>query len=417
MRKILSILVLALSFAGAADAVVVQKIFLKNGSVLSGYIQRQDNNGNMFIRSDNAIICLKSKDATISNEKNYNIKDLNKAWLDWAEKNDEFEGVGDNRTLLLADITTKAKSVTKVRVLERGEVVKYLEMTPNTYQISWKDVINIKGEKRSKTALSGINRIYQLKSGMEFEGQYAEENDSVITLYLNNGVRQSFKIDDMVKCTFRPINPNQDIFAQSELLDIVKTKNGTETKGIIIERNYTSDKDSENYYLVQQQSGAIQSIKISDVLETRKEENPQYDPKFDILLKEGEVVINRQEVVLAKIKEEGDKIVFDSLNNKVVIAKDPNNNTKVTVEYRNANGSNLETYQVVRVTKATEKRRRETVSYYYFSYRDLVNATIRPVSLETSVNHTTKAEYIVGGEGVFALYDAQSRKAYPFTIK
>lgn len=417
MRKILSILVLALSFAGAADAVVVQKIFLKNGSVLSGYIQRQDNNGNMFIRSDNAIICLKSKDATISNEKNYNIKDMNKAWVDWAEKNDEFEGVGDNRTLLLADITTKAKSVTKVRVLERGEVVKYLEMTPNTYQISWKDVINIKGEKRSKTALSGINRIYQLKSGMEFEGQYAEENDSVITLYLNNGVRQSFKIDDMVKCTFRPINPNQDIFAQSELLDIVKTKNGTETKGIIIERNYTSDKDSENYYLVQQQSGAIQSIKISDVLETRKEENPQYDPKFDILLKEGEVVINRQDVVLAKIKEEGDKIVFDSLNNKVVIAKDPNNNTKVTVEYRNANGSNLETYQVVRVTKATEKRRRETVSYYYFSYRDLVNATIRPVSLETSVNHTTKAEYIVGGEGVFALYDAQSRKAYPFTIK
>ena len=348
---------------------------------------------------------------------NYNIKDLGKAWIDWAEKNDEFEGVGDNRTLLLADITTKAKSVTKVRVLERGEVVKYLEMTPNTYQISWKDVINIKGEKRSKTALSGINRIYQLKSGMEFEGQYAEENDSVITLYLNNGVRQSFKLDDMVKCTFRPINPNQDIFAQSELLDIVKTKNGAETKGVIIERNYTSDKDSENYYLVQQQSGAIQSIKISDVLETRKEENPQYDPKFDILLKEGEVVINRQDVVLAKIKEEGDKIVFDSLNNKVVIAKDPNNNTKVTVEYRNANGSNLETYQVVRVTKATEKRRRETVSYYYFSYRDLVNATIRPVSLETSVNHTTKAEYIVGGEGVFALYDAQSRKAYPFTIK
>ena len=417
MRKILSILVLALSFAGAADAVVVQKIFLKNGSVLSGYIQRQDNNGNMFIRSDNAIICLKSKDATVSNEKNYNIKDLNKAWVDWAEKNDEFEGVGDNRTLLLADITSKAKSVTKVRVLERGEVVKYLEMTPNTYQISWKDVINIKGEKRSKTALSGINRICQLKSGMEFEGQYAEENDSVLTLYLNNGVRQSFVINDVVKYTFRPINPNQDIFAQSELLDIVKTKNGTETKGIIIERNYTSDKDSENYYLVQQQSGAIQSIKISDVLETRKEENPQYDPKFDILLKEGEVVINRQDVVLAKIKEEGDKIVFDSLNNKVVIAKDPNNNTKVTVEYRNANGSNLETYQVVRVTKATEKRRRETVSYYYFSYRDLVNATIRPVSLETSVNHTTKAEYIVGGEGVFALYDAQSRKAYPFTIK
>lgn len=415
MKKILSIIALALFFTSSAKAVVVQKIYLKDGSVLSGYIQKQDNNGNLTFRSDNAEICLKSKDATISNEKNYSVKDLNKAWIDWAEKNEEFEGIGDNRTLLLADVTSKTKTLSKVKILERGEVVKYLEMTPNTYQISWKNVFSIKGEKRSKTALSGINRIYQLKSGMEFEGQYAEENDSVLTLYLNNGVRQSFKINDVVKYTFRPINPNQDIFAQSPLLDIVKTKSGAETKGIIIEQNYTSDKDSENYFLVQQQSGAIQSIKLSDIAETRKEENPKYDPKYDILLKEGDVVINRQEVALVNIKEQGDNIVFDSLSNKVVIDREANNNTKVTVEYRSANGSNLEAYQLVKVSKYTDKKGKE--SYYYFSYRDLVNATVRPASLETSVNHTTKAEYIVGGQGVFALYDAKSKKAIPFTIK
>jgi len=415
MKKILSIIAFALGFAGSAEAVIVQKIYLKNGSVLSGYIQKQEGNGNLTFHTDIAEICLKSKDATISNEKNYNIKDLGKAWIDWAEKNDEFEGVGDSRTLMLADVSSKNKSVSRVKILERGEVVKYLEMAPNTYRIAWKDVVSIKGEPRSKTALSGINRIYQLKSGMEFEGQYAEENDSVLTLYLNNRVRQSFKINDVVKYTFRPINPNQDIFAQSPLLDIVKTKSGSETKGIIIEQNYTSDKDSENYFLVQQQSGAIQSIKLSDIAETRKEENPKYDPKYDILLKEGDVVINRQEVALVNIKEQGDNIVFDSLSNKVVIDREANNNTKVTVEYRSANGSNLEAYQLVKVSKYTDKKGKE--SYYYFSYRDLVNATVRPASLETSVNHTTKAEYIVGGQGVFALYDAKSKKAIPFTIK
>ena len=415
MKKILSIIAFALGFAGSAEAVIVQKIYLKNGSVLSGYIQKQEGNGNLTFHTDIAEICLKSKDATISNEKNYNIKDLGKAWIDWAEKNDEFEGVGDSRTLMLADVSSKNKSVSRVKILERGEVVKYLEMAPNTYRIAWKDVVSIKGEPRSKTALSGINRIYQLKSGMEFEGQYAEENDSVLTLYLNNRVRQSFKINDVVKYTFRPINPNQDIFAQSPLLDIVKTKSGAETKGIIIEQNYTSDKDSENYFLVQQQSGAIQSIKLSDIAETRKEENPKYDPKYDILLKEGDVVINRQEVALVNIKEQGDNIVFDSLSNKVVIAREANNSTWVTVEYRSANGSNLEAYQLVKVSKYTDKKGKE--SYYYFSYRDLVNATVRPASLETSVNHTTKAEYIVGGQGVFALYDAKSKKAIPFTIK
>ena len=382
---------------------------------MSGYIQKQDDNGNLTIHSDVAEICLKSSQATISNEKNYTESELDKNWVEWAEKNEAFEGTGNQRTLYLADVTSKSKTVAKVKIIERGELVRYLEMSPDIYTIPWKDVLAIKGEKRCKTALSGINRIFQLKSGMEFEGQYAEETDSLLTLYLNNGIRQSFKINDVIKYTFRPINPNQDIFAQSELLNIVKTKNGNETKGIIIEQNYTSAKDSENYFLVQQPSGAIQSIKVSDILETRKEENPKFDPKFDVLLKEGEVLINRQEVVMTGITEKGENSVLDSLSEKVVIKKDPQNNTRVTVEYRNANGANIEAYQVVKVNKIENKKEKKTM--YGVSYRDLVNSTIRPVSVETSVNHTTKAEYIVGGQGTFALYDAKNKKAIPFIIK
>ena len=415
MKKILSIMVAALAIAGSAEAVIVQKIYLKDGSVLSGYIQKQDDNGNLTIHSDVAEICLKSSQATISNEKNYTEGELDKNWVEWAEKNEAFEGTGNQRTLYLADVTSKSKTVAKVKIIERGELVRYLEMSPDIYTIPWKDVLAIKGEKRCKTALSGINRIFQLKSGMEFEGQYAEETDSLLTLYLNNGIRQSFKINDVIKYTFRPINPNQDIFAQSELLNIVKTKNGNETKGIIIEQNYTSAKDSENYFLVQQPSGAIQSIKVSDILETRKEENPKFDPKFDVLLKEGEVLINRQEVVMTGITEKGENSVLDSLSEKVVIKKDPQNNTRVTVEYRNANGANIEAYQVVKVNKIENKKEKKT--FYGVSYRDLVNSTIRPVSVETSVNHTTKAEYIVGGQGTFALYDAKNKKAIPFIIK
>jgi uncharacterized protein with PhoU and TrkA domain len=415
MKKIASFIILALAFASSAQAVIVQKIYMKDGSVLRGYIQKQDDNGNLTFHSDIAEICLKSKDVTISNEKNYSVNELDKAWVDWAEENEAFEGAGNNRTLYLADVTSKSKTVSRVKIIERGELVRYLQMTPDVYLIAWKDVMAIKGEKRSKTALSGINRIFQLKSGMEFEGEYAEETDSLLTLYLNNGIRQSFKINDVIKYTFRPINPNQDIFAQSELLNIVKTKNGNETKGIIIEQNYTSNNDTENYFLVQQQSGAIQSIKLSDIVETRKEENPKFDPKFDVLLKEGDVLINRQEVFITSISEKGENNVLDSLSEQVVIKKDPQNNTRVTVEYRNANGANVEAYQVVKVNKIENKKEKKTA--YGVSYRDLVNSTIRPVSIETSVNHTTKAEYIVGGQGVFALYDAKNKKAIPFIIK
>lgn len=413
MKKILSIIALSIAFIGGANAVVVQKIYLKNGSVLSGYIQKQDGKGNLTFHSDNAEICIKSKDATISNERNYNIKDLNDAWVKWAEKNEEFEGVGDNRTIFLADVATKTKHVSKVKILERGTIVKYLEMTPNVYNIAWKDVNYIKGEKRSKTALSGINRKYQLKSGMEFEGQYAEENDSTLSLYMNNGVRHSFKINDVIKYVFLPINPNQDIFAQSELLDVVKAKNGNEVRGIIIEQNYSSNKDSENYFLIQQESGAIQSIKVSEISETRKEENPKFDPKYDILLKSGEVVINRQEAKVLKVKEEKGELILDSLNNDIVIKKDANNNTLVTIEYRDDNGSNAEIYKLVKVRTKTVKKN----TVYGFTFKDVVNSPYRPRSIETSVNHTTKVEYIVGGEGTFVLYDSKKQISYCFTIK
>lgn len=413
MKKTITAIIMLLTVVSVAKAVVVQRLYLKNGSVLSGYIQKQDGKSNLTFTTDEAVICLKSSEATISNEKNYNVRELTKEWVEWAEKNEEFEGIGDNRTLFLADVTTKDKSVTRVKILERGEVVKYLEMTPNIYTVAWNQVNFIKGEKRSKTALSGINRIYQLKSGMEYEGQYAEENDSMLTLYLAKGVRQSFKIDDVIKYTFRPINPNQTIFEQSELLDVVKTKNGNETKGIVIEQNYTSKKDVENYFLVQQESGAIQSIKLTEIAETRKEKNPAYDPKFDIILKEGDVVINRKEVMTVKAKDTKDDIVLDSLPQKVVVAKDSHNNTKVCIEYFNSTGTNIEIYQLVKVKTKTVKKD----TFHGFTFRDLVNNPYRPISIETSVNHTTKVEYLVGGHGTFAFYDPVSKTAIPFTIK
>lgn len=413
MKKIIALLTIIFALCGVAKAVVVQKIILKNGSELSGYIQKQDDKGNLTFQSEHAIIFLNGNEVQLSNEKAYDIKSLDKAWIEWGEKNDAFNGIGENRTLFLCDISVKDKNVSKVRILERGTVVKYLEMTPNTYSIAWKDVEAIKGEKRSKTALSGINRIYQLKTGTKYEGEYAEETDSTLSLYLDNGIVQSFKINEVVKYSFYPINPNQDIFAQSELLDVIKTTNN-EIKGIIIEQNYMSNKNTENYFLVQQQSGAIQSIKVSDILETRKEENPQYDPQFDILLKEGEVVINRNAVQYVKVKENEDYLLLDSLSYKVVLPKGENNATKVILEYHNPNGANIETFQLIKVTKFTVKKK---TTVYGFSYKDLVNAVYRPMNVETSANHTTKAEYTVGGQGIFALYDAKSKQAIPFIVK
>lgn len=413
MKKILFLLVALCVLGVDARAIVVQKVYLKEGSVLNGYIQRQEGDGKLTIHTDYATICINNGKATVAGEQAYGENALSQAWKDWAEKNDEFQGEKGNRSLWLGNVLVNGVlKASMVKILESGATVKYLEMSPNTYKVDWKNVKSIKGEKRNKTALSGINRIYQLRNGEQCEGQYAEETDSTLSLYLANGSVRSFNIDDVIKYVFKPINPNQSLFEQSPLIDIVKT-NHAEYRGVIIEQNYSSKKDNENYVLISLESGAIQSVKVSDIVETMKEENKLYSPKFDIVLNPDEVVVNRLPVEYVKVAEVAGVLAIDSLSHKVVIQKDNLKPTQIIVESNLSNGKNIDMWQLVKVTKLASKKK----TTYQFTYKDLVNSEIHAKKIEKSVNNTTRMEYQVDLAGVYALYDAQGKRAIPIIVK
>lgn len=436
MKKIFSLFLVLTLYSSVVHAVVVQKIYLKNGSVLNGYVQQQDGQGNMVIKTDNAIICLQNENLSVTDNLTA-IHSLTKEWKEWAEKNEAYVGTGDSRTLLLSNVHTgvlnhldtiavdpdqldfesklkeQSRFFSNVRILEKGSVIKFLELSPNTYNVSWKDIESIKAERRPKNALSGINRTYYLKSNREVSGQYAGETATTVSLYQNNGMIETVNFADVNRYTFSVINPNLDILSQSELIDVVKTRYHGDVRGIIIEQNYSGNKDSENYISIWEQGKSPQMIKISEIVSIGKEENTHYAPKFDILLKEGEVVVNRNPVEFVKVNDNEDYLVLDSISHKVIVTKDTNNVTRITVEYRNDNNPNVEIFQLVKVTKMLVKKN----VIYCFSYKDLVNTACRATAIETSVNHTTKADYVLSGSGIYALYDAKNKKAIPIIVK
>ena len=434
MKKIV-FLVLSVFAILQANAVVVQKVYLKNGSVLNGYIQKQDKNDNITFRSESAIICVSGKNATTT-ERVYKIRDLDKKWIEWAEKNDAFNGVGDSRTLTINEVIFNHSnsydandsvaviddmsvfenefkishpSVMKVRVLEKGLNIKYLELTPNTYNFSWEDIESVKADKREKTALSGIDRIYQLKNGQEIRGQYAGESYNTLSLYTNSGMVETFDIDNVTKYFYKPLNPNQDIIEQSELVDVVRTKSNGTFRGIIVERNFA---DGSNYLIIQQQTGASQMLKFADITEYTKEENSEFKPKFDILLKEGEVVINRVATDSVGVVKKGSTLILDSINHKVVVPKE-SGSTKIIVEYYNPKHISNDHLILVKVDKSVVKKK----TVYSFSADIFEMKKFSAQGSETSVNNTTRVEYVIDGQGVFALYDQNNKKAMPFIVK
>lgn len=424
MKKLLLSTIFAFAIVAVANAIVTQKVVLRDGSVLYGYIQQQDGKGQLTIHTDSALISISGKKVADIKPSPVAVNELTPVWKTWAENHDAYDNVNGKKTLTLSKVFFKKDSIANpnqttadVKVLEEGAIVRYLELTPSVYFIKWKEILTIQAEQRSKTDLSGIDRVYKLKNGTTEKGQYAGETENLLKLYVGKLKVKSFDINDVVKYEYLPINPNQDIFAQSELLDIIKTRGGEEIKGIIVEQSYEGKTNAENYFKIQtgKEAALTREVKVSDIVEVRKTDNPDYQPQSDILLDEGDVYVNRQKALWLGVKEQAknDILQLDSINTDIVIALDAEGKAIVAVEYWSEKNDGAKKFQLVKVSK--EKNKKNVI--YGFTYKDLATSNYPSTEPKTSVNLTTRVEYTIRAKGGYALYDAQQHKAITFMVK
>lgn len=424
MKKIL-LLILTLMTCSVINAIVVQRIYLKNGSVLNGYIEKQDTLGNYTIRTESATICLVNsryatkldtlqganfcKDITL-NKVNVRTSELSESWKAWAKKNDAYVTADNGDSILvLHNVTIDGnRHASPVRLLENGAKLKYLEMTESVHHINWKDVEAIKGDMRSKAELSGVNRVYQTKDGRSFEGQFAEETDKTLGLYID-GMVETFDFNNVVKYTYKPLNQDQDIFEQWPLLETVICKNGTRVTGLILEQNRMGKTNAENYILVRDLDNSFHTIKMSDYSATERKVNDRYKPKFDLMLKDGQVMVNRVEVRKYTIREQNEKLYVDSIGSCTKIELEDN---KLFVEYRVADYGSTDAFQLAKISEETLKRNKKA---YYISYKELAGSSSHPMNVEKSPN-SVKAIYSIADKGNYALYDSRKREVIILNI-
>lgn len=390
-------------------------VVLKNGTELTGFISRQRPGENFSFLTSKAVVLLPNKDVKSIVDNEIKVGSLSQEWKKWAEENDAFEGDGNNRTLLLSDIIYTDGSINRVRVLERGAKVRYLELSPNTYSLSWDTIEVVKAERRPKLLLSGVNRRYKLASGMEYEGQYIEEvPGETMSLLRDNGVIEVFKTEEVIKDNRLKINPNQTLLEQSDLIDIVQMKNGSNHRGIIFERNYSENNNITNdYLLIQLDNGTTMSINLADIVEYRKEKNPNYKPITDIELAKDEAAINRNVSMLMPTEEVSGIVTVNTDSLKIaVFSSIPQT---ITAEF-NMDNAKAQQLKLVRIRKYQDKKAKNT--YYGFTFEDMVKNAILPKSVETSVNGISKLEYTLpnGGTGIYGVYDPLTNNIIIFKI-
>lgn len=408
-----------LCICASAKAQVVQTLNLKNGSVLYGFTKNQKPGSNIIFSSEKAIIVMEGKSVKEIIPRKVGYKTLSDEWKHWAEENEVLYGLGDSREMTLSTVVdASGRTVSDVYILEKGQHVKYAEFSRRDYSLDWSDIVSIEYAKRPNTLLSGVNRSLTVKSGNMSKtviGQCLKEIPGVSTYLLEeDGVVESFDMNDIIKDNSIKNNPNQSIFEQCPLLDEIQMKNGSVYKGIVTERNY---EENLNYFLITSLNGDVEyttSLKMADVAEFRKLPNPDFKQVFDILLRPGDLVVNRNEVEKVKLTESNDKFEIKP-DMKRLDLKRKGASLDLDVESNFKNNRDVQNYLLIRTHKITNDKKK--TDYYEFSYADMIKSSLSPNEIVTSMNNTTKLSYLVNSPALYVLFNKETKEAVLINVE
>lgn len=430
IKKMIALAVsLILSGAAFADDNIAQKVVLNNGTVLYGYISKNPFSSKEsveFITEEATVVLDKSKDSVSVTDGSFRrLSSLSQKWIDWATENDAYKGEGDSKEIRLHSVYTKNESHSDVYLLSNGARIKYQEFGKHTYRFKWSDVAEMTVEKRGREVLSGLNYKYKT-ANEEIVGQYMGETmgtDAVYNVSTENG-EHSIKKSEVISITCLRVNNNQDWFEQAEFLDVIYLKSRSEEiRGIIIQKNLEGKTLKEKSFRLQKADGSTVDVRFDDIKYVGSVPNNKKNILKDLILKDGEIQINRNVPVAVKcVKNESSAYVLDSIPSDIPVLKIGENGrtTKVTLEYRQS----VDVKGMWRIAKITEdikesgkkSKRVEKIEYLITAENADQNAIYAYTEGDRSRNNTVKAEYQINGTGIYAIIDSDCKNVYPFRI-
>lgn len=287
----------------------VEKVTLKNGSVLEGFLAEQRPGKDFTVQAINAVV-FASEDSLVSvtQQESY-LSMLPQAWTDWAIKNKLAEPNMEGQKITLSTLEFKHSAVSNVYVQERGITIKYVDLNDRSYTFPW-DLLGMTSKNlRPENQFSGIIDELVMKNGQHHEGQVTDQTPGRgIKIIFDNGQVQSFNYSDIAQIISKPLNPQMTIWEQTQLLDEVVLKStGSVLQGIITSRNIGKN------YVMQLKDGQTYNINAADVSIFRKKKNLDYKSVEDRLMTKNEILINgsSENAKTLNLKETESYIILD----------------------------------------------------------------------------------------------------------
>lgn len=412
----------------SSSTVPYERVVLKNGSVLEGYISAQYLGKNILFMAESANVYIPQENIKNISYNEYELADLSDEWKEWAKSNPQAVIKRDNKEFItLSNINlqyTPAKGIdsgnadensgrdsvkinwgvipVNVRILEKGSVVKYLDFSDMTYDINWDDVVMIQRNQRNKIELTGIIDVIEMKSGLFVEGQIIEQiPDSGMKVMKNDGIVEVIPLNEVKSQKRKKLNPDMELYEQSPLIETVVRQDGEQFSGIIIEQKLAG-KNETGYIIISNEKGDITRINSKEVKEIQKSRNTGYKRITDIIVGDNEVWINRNKAENAKIVNDKGYFIIDE-KSKFIKLSAKENNSQIVVEQKNTTAG-----KGIILVKIIPKEIKGYGLSNAFTYESLVNNSIQAAECVVSVNNTLKHIYYVS-PGDYVLYNQHNK--------
>ena len=399
----LGVLGLVISSYGQSIAQNVDQIYMKSGSVVEGYISEQKPGKYLAVKTTRATIVVSSDSLKSRVSEKIHLQTLPMEWQTWAEENNKWIDDNGNKLLELSTLVFPSCRYERVFLLERGSIIKFLDLTPNTYHFKWGDMYRTTKSKLPTNQYSGVKEILELMDGTVVEGQIIEQYPGKdLKIVTTNEEVYSYKFSQIKKIKSEPLNDKIDFWSQIQLLDVVDLKNNaTSLAGFITSRTLNKE------VVIRMQDGSQRTIPLNQIVSYAKIPNDKYQAVFDRQLRDGEVLLNGSTAYFVDLANQGQYLLLGEtvsaqlgVGEKVCVeAHLENTNTPITLV--KAHVENIE---------QLNGRKGSLVAWPVITYQDLVQSHVA-IEREVTPLGNVKINFVVNETGDYVLY-IQGKQGY-----
>lgn len=374
----------------------LEQIYMKSGSVVEGYIAEQKPGKFITIQATKATIIVNSDSLKNQIIERISLESLSKEWREWAEQNNKYIENDGKKQLELTTLEFESSVYPKVFLLEKGSLIKFIDLVPNKYIFEWGDMYRTVKNKRADNLFSGLKEILVLFDNSKIEGQIIEQFPGKdLKIATGKGEVLSFKFSQVKQIKTEKFNDKLDLWSQVQLLDKIEIKNeSSELIGFISSRTLGKE------IVFEFANGKKRTIPQDQVISYAKIPNDKYVAVYDKVLREGEILLDGEPAYFVQLKTVGQYLILGNIASaqkqigETVCLEANLNNIDTPITLVKAHIENVE--------MSNEKRMRE-IPWPVITYQDLVQSHVA-ILRETTPLGNVKISFEVKEVGDYVLY-------------